>query len=77
MDLEDIRLAAEAFEEEITGEISEQPDIIAYVERLEQRYDAATEQSPDIPSTDAMVKELEDFLESQRQRPDNAGGAQS
>ena len=77
VDLEDIRLAAEAFEEEITGEISEQPDIIAYVERLEQRYDAATEQSPDIPSTDAMVKELEDFLESQRQRPDNAGGAQS
>ena len=76
VDLEDIRLAAEAFQKELTGEISKQPDIVAYVERLEQRYDEATEQSPDIPSTDAMVKELEDFLKSQGQRPDNTGGAQ-
>ncbi|MCH8206403.1 MAG: PAC2 family protein [Chloroflexi bacterium] len=69
-DLEELRLAGEAFESEVTENISKDTDIVAYVERLEQRHDEAIEPPGDIPSPDDMVKELEDFLRSQRERPE-------
>ena len=70
-DLEELRLAGEAFEGEVTKAISKQGDLSAYVQRLEQRYDAASELTGDIPSSDDMVKELEEFLKSQQQPPNN------
>ena len=70
VDLEELRLAGEAFESEVTEAISKDSDIVAYVQRLEQRHDAASEPSGDIPSPDDMVKELEQFLRSQRERPE-------
>ena len=77
VDLEELRQAAELFDEQLTAQISKHPDTSAYVQRLEQRYDEATEGSPDIPSPDTMVKELEDFLKSQQQHQDNGGAPQS
>ena len=71
VDLEELRLAGEAFETEVTKAIASQPDISTYVDRLEKRYDEAHEPSGDIPSPDAMVRELEEFLKSQQQRSDN------
>ena len=71
LDLSELRSAAEAFETEVSKVISQKADVTNYVKRLEQRYDAAHEPSGDIPNPDDMVKELEEFLRSQRQRPDN------
>ena len=66
VDLEELRLAGDAFDSEVAKSIAKQPDVTNYVQRLEQRYDAANAPSGDIPSPDIMVKELEDFLKSQR-----------
>ncbi len=68
-DLEELRLAGEAFESDVTKAIAEDTDIVAYVERLEQRHDEAVEPAGDIPSSDDMVAELEQFLRSQGDRP--------
>ena len=68
VDLEELRQAGEAFDTEVTEMISKESDVSAYVRRLEQRYDAANEPSRDIPNSEDMVKELEQFLKSQRQR---------
>ena len=71
LDLTELRSAGEAFETEVSKVISQKADVSNYVKRLEQRHDAAQETSDDIPSPDEMVKELEEFLRSQRQRGQN------
>ena len=68
-DLEELRVAGEAFESEVTRAIAGDADIAAYVERLEQRHDEAAEPAGDIPSPDDMVAELEQFLRSQSDKP--------
>ena len=67
VDMEGQREAGEAFDAQVTREIAKQGDVTAYVRRLEQRYDAANAPTGEIPSPDAMVKELEEFLRSQQQ----------
>ncbi len=67
VDLEELRLAGEAFEAEVTKAIAADSDVSAYVRRLEERYDEAHAPTEEIPSPEAMVRELEDFLRSQRQ----------
>lgn len=73
VDLEELRLAGEAYLEEVNKVIAKQPDVTSYVARLEQRYDEAQPNRPsdEIPSPDTMVRELEEFLRSQRQTPDD------
>ena len=61
-DLEELQLAATTFETEVTKSISSEQDVSAYVEKLEQRYDSASEDVGDIPSPSDMVEELEQFL---------------
>jgi predicted ATP-grasp superfamily ATP-dependent carboligase len=73
VDLEELRLTGEAFQTEVTQAISKKPDVSAYVERLEKRHDAAHEPSGGVPSPDDMVKELEEFLKTQRERQDGPG----
>ncbi len=46
----------------MTKSISREQDVSAYVEKLEQRYDTASEDVGDIPSPSDMVEELEQFL---------------
>ena len=67
VELEEMHKAGETFEAEVTKLISKQPEMKTYVQRLEQRYDAAHAPSGEIPSPDAMVQELEEFLRSQGQ----------
>ena len=67
----ELRDAGEAFEAKVTGAISKQADMMAYVRRLEQRYDAAHPPSGDIPTPDEMVEELEEFLKTQGQPSDD------
>ncbi|MDP7225071.1 MAG: PAC2 family protein [SAR202 cluster bacterium] len=71
VDLHELRLAGDAFETEVSKAIAKQPDVSSYVTRLEQRYDATHPVEEDIPSPDDMVRELEDFLKSQRKPPDS------
>ena len=72
LDLEELRQAGEAFQQEVSKAIDKQSEVGAYVQRLEQRYDAANEPETEVPSSEEMVKELEDFLRSQRQDPGKA-----
>ena len=71
VDLEELRLAGEAFETEVSSAIAKDQDISAYVRKLEQRYDDAHEPTGEMPNPDDMVKELEEFLKSQGQQPDS------
>ena len=66
VDLEELRGAGEGYSTKVSQAIAKQADVMAYVRRLEQRYDEADVQSSEIPSPDAMVQELEDFLRSQQ-----------
>ena len=77
VDLEELRIAADAYHDEVNKVISKQPDVSSYVTRLEQRYDAANAppETEEIPSPEAMVKELEDFLRSQRQESEDGEGS--
>jgi len=70
VDMDELREEGVGFEDEVEKAISKEPDVTEYVRRLEQRHDEAKESSGDIPSSDDMVKELEEFLKSQRQGPD-------
>jgi proteasome assembly chaperone (PAC2) family protein len=70
VDMDELREEGEGFEDEVEKAISKELDVTAYVRRLEQRHDEANELSGDIPSSDDMVKELEEFLKSQRHGPD-------
>ena len=67
VDLTEIRLAGEAFVEKVTKATENQAKVVSYVAKLERRYDEAHD--PDdggIPEPGEMVRELEDFLRSQR-----------
>ena len=75
VDQRELHQAGEAFQAEVNAAIAKEPDVSAYARRLEQRYDAGHEPSGDIPNPDDMVRELEDFLKSQGQRPDVSEGS--
>ena len=71
VDLEELREDAQSYEVEVNEAIAKQSDVSAYVQTLEKRYDDANEPDGDMPSSDAMVEEFEEFLRSQQPgRPD-------
>ena len=74
VDLQELKLSGEAFDEEVAKAIAKQDDVTSYVTRLEQRYDKAHQPEDAMPSPDDMVRELEEFLKSQRRPPDAQGG---
>ena len=57
--------SAEGYVREVDKVIDKQSNIKAYVKRLEQRYDFASEGSEEMPSGEAMVTEIEEYLRSQ------------
>ncbi len=72
VDLDELRLAGEAFEEDVSKAIAKQSKVSAYVDKLERRYDASHQpDDQEMPEPDEMVKELEQFLRSQR-KPDDS-----
>ena len=76
VDLSELRLAGEAYEEDVSEAIAKKPEINSYVGRLERRYDAAhAPQDDEMPEPGAMVEELEQFLRSQRRPSDSQGDA--
>ena len=71
-DLTELRLAGEAFVEDVSKAIEDQAKISAYVSKLERRYDESHRpEDDDIPEPDEMVRELERFLRSQRRPEDD------
>jgi proteasome assembly chaperone (PAC2) family protein len=64
LDLHDLDDASERFDREVSEAVASDADVSAYVRQLEERADADTEQEekPSLPSGDALVRELEEFL---------------
>ena len=73
VDLHELRLAGDAFDTEISKAISKQDDVSAYVTRLEKRFDDAHQAQEEMPSPGDMVKELEEFLRTQRKPQETSG----
>ena len=73
VDLTELRLAGEAFVEDVSKAIEDQSKVGAYVNKLERRYDEThlPDDDEDIPEPDEMVRELERFLRSQRRPEDD------
>ena len=73
-DPEELYLAGQAFGDDVSKAITSQSDVGAYVTKLEQRYDASRKpEDEEIPEPGDMVKELENFLRSQRRPGDSSG----
>lgn len=72
LDLGDLGTAAKRFEEEVSEAVASDPDAAAYVRQLEERADADPDPEPPrpsgpLPSSDVVVRELEEFLRRQRE----------
>ena len=72
LDMSELGLAGEAFQEEVSKAIAKQPDVKSYVSRLETQYDESVTASEEMPTGSAMVQEIEQFLRSQTGGPENS-----
>lgn len=74
-DLEDLRSAVSFFEEEMNRFLERNPELKGYVRHLEERFGEIVirpGEREDMPSAEALLKELEEFLRRQRKE----GGAE-
>lgn len=72
-ELRELRDAGAVWEREVGRAIVAEEDIVEYVKMLERRYDSEVpteRQGGPMPSSDAMVAELEEFLRAQRSQED-------
>jgi predicted ATP-grasp superfamily ATP-dependent carboligase len=73
VDLAPLEEQVRAFEKQVGEAVSSNPDVAAHIRELEARIDAAlaggTEAAEvgELPASDLIIKDLEDFLRSQRQ----------
>lgn len=67
IEMDELRSAAGAFEQEIEKAISKDAQISAYVKKLEERYDEALTLE-EMPQPEELVKDLEAFLKEQQRR---------
>ena len=72
VDAGDLEEAAEDYERQVSAAVASDPDVKAFVERLEETMDEADDGSPPerIPSADAIARDFQRFL---RQRGPEAG----
>ena len=70
IDMSELGLAGEAFQEEVTKAISNQPEVKSYVTKLEYQYDDSVGEPDDMPTGTDMVQEIEEFLRSQSSGPE-------
>jgi proteasome assembly chaperone (PAC2) family protein len=70
LDLAELQAAAETFDQEVAKAIAKDEQLPAYVQKLEQRQDAAVETS-EMPDPAEVVRELEEFLRSEQRRGPN------
>ncbi|MCY4528603.1 MAG: PAC2 family protein [Chloroflexi bacterium] len=72
--LEDLRRAGDRFEQKATESIANNGEIVEYVRRLEEAFDASQTPKPlpdDLTSPDEVIRDLEEFLKSERNRFDS------
>jgi predicted ATP-grasp superfamily ATP-dependent carboligase len=74
MPMDDLLKSGDEYVREVDEAIAGQPHVTAYVKKLEERFDTAAAPSGEIPSPEAMVQELEQYLQSQ-QRPEQGENA--
>lgn len=72
VDMSELGLAGQAFQEEVTKAISNQPDVKSYVTKLENQYDESVGEAEDMPTGTDMVHEIEEFLRSQSSGPEGS-----
>ena len=65
LDMNELFLAGEAFQQEVTRAINKQPDVQSYVSKLESQYDKEHKVTSEMPNGKDMVEEIEEFLRSQ------------
>ncbi|MCL0043959.1 PAC2 family protein [Dehalococcoidia bacterium] len=61
-DLKDLHSTEATFEQEFRKALGEEAELMTYVQRLEQRYDASSQMEQPLPTPEEMVSELEEFL---------------
>jgi proteasome assembly chaperone (PAC2) family protein len=73
LDFQRLERAVSDFESEVARAIASNPQIAAYVQELERRFDALPEEEAaastagaDLPSGDILIEELEEFLKDRR-----------
>lgn len=72
--LDELRSAANTFDEEVEKAVSKDSQISAYVSKLESRYDETKELfHGEMPQTEDLVKDLEEFLKQQQRRNGEPG----
>ena len=64
--LDGLLKSGDEYVREVDEAIAGQPHVTAYVKKLEERYDTAAAPSGEIPSPEAMVRELEEYFQSQQ-----------
>ena len=74
LDIRGLERAVAGFEREVAKAIASNPEIAAYVQELERRSDALSEEEAaagaggaGLPSGDILIEELEDFLKGRRE----------
>ena len=69
LDMEELRSAARTFDDEVGKAVSRDSQIDSYVTKLEERYDeAAVLTMTEMPKSEELVRELEEFLKDQQRR---------
>ena len=69
LELDELRSAARTFDDEVGKAVSRDSQIGSYVQRLEERYDeAAVLTMTEMPKSEELVQELEEFLKNQQRR---------
>ncbi|MYB48810.1 MAG: PAC2 family protein [Dehalococcoidia bacterium] len=74
LELEDLRRAGDRFEQKATESIANNEEIVEYVRRLEEAFDASQTPKPlpdDVPTPDEVIRDLEEFLKGERNRFDS------
>lgn len=69
LELEDLRRAGDRFEQKATESIANNEEVVEYVRRLEEAFDASQTPKPlpdDVPSPEEVIRDLEDFLKRER-----------
>lgn len=71
LDLASLEEQARAFEEQVTQAVVSNPEVAAHIRELEGRIDAAQAEGAEaeageLPASDIVIKDLEDFLRRQR-----------
>lgn len=73
LDLSDLEARGEQFDRQVDEAIAQNPEVRAYIRQLEQAGDGDEEPEPasDLPTPEAILAELEEFLREQRQDDDD------